>query len=136
MYTSGVPVSGTKVTTWSRIPGDPTQAWDHGTLADGTCIIIANNYTQLAIDFNRNYNIPEVQLYEWIGDYYDDVVIDYDMSSLQGNPIKLANRAAYLNVTDENTAVYDPYGKICVWSDSSSPTNWVRDISDQRKFMK
>ena len=122
MYTSGTPTNGTKVTTWSRIENDPTQAWDIGYLADGSFIIVVNNNRNLAIDFNRN--TPDVQLYSWVGDYYDDVVMGQGLGP--NEPIKLVNRNSYLNVTNTNTAVYDANGKVCVWN--STPTTWVHHL--------
>ena len=124
MYTSGAPVSATKVTTWSKEENEPTQAWDIGYLSNGKFIIVVNNNRSLAIDFDRNYNTPQVQLYSWINDYYDDVVMDKGIyGGNSAEPIKLVNRSSYLNVTNTNTAVYDANGKVCVWN--STPTYWV-----------
>lgn len=124
MYTDSIPTSRTKVTTWTKEENNATQAWDIGYLSNGKFIIVVNNNRTLAIDFDRNYDTPQVQLYSWVNDYYDDVVMSkgiYGVNSVE--PIKLANRSSYLNVTNTNTGVYDVNGKVCVWN--STPTYWV-----------
>lgn len=124
MYTSSEPSSRTKVTTWTKEEDEPTQAWDIGYLPNGDFIIVVNNNRTLAIDFDRNYDTPQVQLYPWVNDYYDDVVMSKGIyGGNSAEPIKLVNRSSYLNVTNTNTAVYDANGKVCVWN--STPIYWV-----------
>ena len=121
-YTDGLPCCGTKVTTWTKIDEEPTQAWDIGYLSNGNFIIVTNPNRTLAIDYDRNYTYPDVQLYTWINDYYDDVVLSHGIH-YGDTYIKLLNRDRYLYVTNNNTGVYDANGKTCQWS--TYITNWV-----------
>ena len=125
-YTSGVPVNGTKVTTWTKEENEPTQAWDIGYLSNGRFIIVTNSDRTLAIDYDRNYTYPTVQLYTWVNDYYDDVVLSEGIYGLGDSYIKLANRDRYIYVTNTNTSVYNANGKVCEWSPNG--TYWHHEV--------
>ncbi len=124
-YTSSFPKEGTPVTTWTKDRSDITQALDYGYVGNGRFIIVANSDRSLAIDYDRNYTYPKVQLYSWEGDYYDDVVLSEGIHS-GDRKIKLANRNRFVQVTNENTAVYDANGKLCQWTENG--TEWVHEI--------
>ncbi|MDO5601737.1 MAG: hypothetical protein Q4G07_03115 [Oscillospiraceae bacterium] len=134
-YAAGAPYNGAPVTTWTKIlntnsPDYITQQWDLATLSNGNWLIVTNQNRSLTLDFNRNYNTPEVQVYTYIDNYYRDCTVKQHPVGSTG-PILLAGRPGFgITVTTERTALYDPNGFKCRWTTAPSSFKHAYDGVD------
>ena len=117
-YVDGFPRSGIKVSTWSPT-GDITQAWDTRTVKKGGWIVTTNNRRNLVLNILRTSATPEVNIYPYIDNDYDDFVLIRDT-------LKLKNRNYGVTRTNVRTPDYNVSGYICRWT--SNWTNWSYDV--------
>ncbi|MDK2813259.1 MAG: hypothetical protein PWQ08_514 [Clostridiales bacterium] len=128
VYTSGMPVSGTKVTTWSG-PVENTHVWRVSVAISGQPIEISPALNRmLVLDANRTAMGTQCQVYTKANDLYADYAITLNsQGSVIGmsEPVTMSlppryNQTSTVYVTYTNVQTSVSGGHICTWNSSTA----------------